>query len=57
MSEKMICKNCKNFHSYREIYEDELEPEDCGTCDLKLFGNNSVNCDDSCNKFFENKNY
>ncbi len=31
MNEK-ICKNCTYFWSYRVIYEDELEPDDCGWC-------------------------
>ena len=32
MPNKQICKTCKHFKSYCEIYEDALEPHDIGDC-------------------------
>jgi hypothetical protein len=28
----MKCMDCRYFRSYRSVYEDELEPEECGFC-------------------------
>ena len=64
MKEK-ICKNCKWFYSYRIIYEDDLEPDDCGWCKepakieaefLKQKGYEFVIWEDTCDKFDELKN-
>jgi len=54
-----ICKNCKWFYSFRIIYEDDLEPDDCGWCKFNRHGNKGftnqagyyVNDDDSCEHF------
>lgn len=26
------CKFCKHFRSFKDIYEDDLEPDECGWC-------------------------
>lgn len=41
---------CKHFCSYADYYEDELEPEDLGFCQLDLDKGvrEQVNEDDSC---------
>lgn len=28
----MKCKDCEHFQSYRQAYEDEFEPVECGFC-------------------------
>jgi len=28
----MKCSDCRHFQSYKSVYEDELEPDDCGFC-------------------------
>lgn len=29
---KRVCENCENWRSFRDVYEDELEPNDIGFC-------------------------
>ena len=40
-----ICGNCQKFISYQAIYEDDLEPDDCGKC---LRDDHHVDYQDSC---------
>ena len=53
MKEK-ICKNCKWFYSYRIIYEDDLEPDDCGWCkEPTKIEKGYVIWEDTCDRFQE----
>jgi hypothetical protein len=45
---KKKCKGCKNYQSYRYIYEDELEPTECGICNLT---GEHVSEDDICKPY------
>jgi hypothetical protein len=47
------CTLCKNFTSYQVEYEDELEPEDIGTCSLDIAS--GVSGEDICTDFQSSK--
>jgi len=45
------CTKCKHFTSFMAYYEDELESEDVGFCDIRDDGENVVDDDDYCEEF------
>lgn len=55
------CKNCLWFTSYRQVYEDELEPEDSGFCNkektLVNYKVKHVSEDEACSDFVTPKNF
>lgn len=34
-SDKNDCTRCESFYSYRDMFEDELEPPEYGICELE----------------------
>ena len=47
-----FCKDCKHFIPYSVEYEDPLEPNDCGYCNLYPFNERFVSEDTkACDKF------
>ena len=57
MNTKKNCTTCAYFDSFRDSYEDELEPDDQGFCLCKisrLFGNEGAGIDEYCEEHTQN---
>ena len=51
------CTTCIYFDSFRDSYEDELEPDDQGFCRCntsRLFGNEGAGVDECCDEHSHN---